>query len=34
MRSWEWMKFLLFKYNDKILYGVKVKCEDVVWDLI
>lgn len=28
------MKFLLFKYNDRILYGVKVKCEDVVWDLL
>ena len=28
------MKFLSFSYNDKELYGVKVKREESAWDLI
>jgi len=28
------MKFLSFRYNDKELYGVKVKREESAWDLI
>ena len=27
------MKFLSFSYNDKELYGVKVKREESAWDL-